>query len=90
MKVAYEIVSAVNMKSPSHSRGCRCISVISHVVRLKNRWIETAMALSFNGHTVVVTGAAGGLGKAYAVPICDMSKLITGLQLLAVVRVAGG
>jgi len=24
------------------------------------------MALSFNGHTVVVTGAGGGLGKAYA------------------------
>jgi NAD(P)-dependent dehydrogenase (short-subunit alcohol dehydrogenase family) len=24
------------------------------------------MTLSFNGHTVVVTGAGGGLGKAYA------------------------
>jgi hypothetical protein len=51
------------------------------------------MALSFNGHTVVVTGAGGGLGKAYAYPICDMSMLITrsfNLQLLAVVRVAGG
>ena len=27
------------------------------------------MALSFNGHTVVVTGAGGGLGKAYAYSI---------------------
>jgi NAD(P)-dependent dehydrogenase (short-subunit alcohol dehydrogenase family) len=51
------------------------------------------MALSFNGHTVVVTGAGGGLGKAYAFPICDMFILITrslALQLLTVVRVAGG
>jgi NADP-dependent 3-hydroxy acid dehydrogenase YdfG len=48
------------------------------------------MALSFNGHTVVITGAAGGLGKAYVYPICDMSIFITRLQLFAVVRVAGG
>jgi FlaA1/EpsC-like NDP-sugar epimerase len=25
------------------------------------------MALSFKGHTVVITGAGGGLGKAYVV-----------------------
>ena len=35
------------------------------------------MALLFNGHTVVVTGAGGGLGKAYAYPICDMFILTT-------------
>ena len=35
------------------------------------------MALSFNGHTVVVTGAAGGLGKAYVYSICDMFISIT-------------
>jgi multifunctional beta-oxidation protein len=34
------------------------------------------MALSFNGHTVVVTGAAGGLGKAYAYSICDKFILL--------------
>jgi hypothetical protein len=33
---------------------------------------KTSMALSFNGHTVVVTGAGGGLGKAYAHSICNM------------------
>ena len=51
------------------------------------------MALSFKGHTVVVTGAAGGLGKAYVYPICQMFILITrslNLQLLTFVRVAGG
>ena len=43
---------------------------ISHVAstdsETRSGWIKTPMAPSFNGHTVVVTGAGGGLGKAYA------------------------
>ena len=33
------------------------------------------MALSFNGHTVVVTGAGGGLGKTYVIFSLDFISL---------------
>ena len=50
------------------------------------------MTFSFNGHTVVVTGAGGGLGKAYAphqVPEDVTDSRRAHLQLLSIVRFEG-
>jgi multifunctional beta-oxidation protein len=39
------------------------------------------MSLSFKGHTVVVTGAGGGLGKAYVIQLSP-ARMVTDLTIV--------
>ncbi len=49
------------------------------------------MSLSFKGHTVVITGAGGGLGKAYVgFLLCRITTELFGLQLFSLICITGG